>query len=281
MARCTTLITPEILVPHLHDAAWAVVDCRHRLADLGFGRAAYAASHIAGAVFADVLDDLSGPVVPGKTGRHPLPQVAAITATLSAWGIDRGVQVVAYDDSGGSMAARLWWLLRWLGHDAAAVLDGGWPWWRGSGLPVHSGPESRAARTFVPRMRPQLVLSTEQVDGVRDDPAWRVLDARNADRFRGENETIDPVAGHIPGARSAPYADNLGPDGRFRSKDVLRRRYLEVLDGAPAERAVCYCGSGVTAAHDVLAMAHAGLGDARLYAGSWSEWIVDSARPVA
>jgi thiosulfate/3-mercaptopyruvate sulfurtransferase len=125
------------------------------------------------------------------------------------------------------------------------------------------------------------VLSTEQVDRVRGDPAWRVLDARNADRFRGENETIDPVAGHIPGARSAPYADNLEPDGRFKSKDVLHRRYLKVLDGAPAARAVCYCGSGVTAAHDVLAMAHAGLGDAGLYAGSWSEWIVDPARPVA
>jgi thiosulfate/3-mercaptopyruvate sulfurtransferase len=281
MARYTTLITPESLAPHLQDAGWAVVDCRYRLADFGFGRTAYARSHIAGALFADIGDDLSAPVIPGKTGRHPLPEVTAITARLSAWGIDGGVQVVAYDDSGGSMAVRVWWLLRWLGHDAAAVLDGGWQAWQAKGLPVRSGPESRAARTFVPRVRPELVLTAEQVDRVRDDPAWRILDARNADRFRGENETIDPVAGHIPGARSAPYADNVEPDGRFKSKDILRRRYLEVLDGVPAERAVCYCGSGVTAAHDVLAMACAGLGDARLYAGSWSEWIVDPARPVA
>lgn len=281
MARHTTLITPEMLAPHLGDAAWAVVDCRHRLADLAFGRTAYAQSHIAGAVFADLEHDLSGPVIPGRTGRHPLPEAAAMGARLSAWGIDGGVQVVAYDDSGGSIAARLWWMLRWLGHDAVAVLDGGWPAWQGRGLPVGSGPETRAARSFVPRVRPDLVLTAEQVDRVRGDPAWRVLDARNADRFRGENETIDPVAGHIPGARSAPYAGNLEPDGRFKSKDVLRRRYQEVLDGAPAERAVCYCGSGVTAAHDLLAMAYAGLGEARLYAGSWSEWIVDPARPVA
>jgi thiosulfate/3-mercaptopyruvate sulfurtransferase len=281
MASHTTLITAATVAPRLADTTWAVVDCRHRLADPGFGRAAYAQAHVAGAVFADVLDDLSGPVVPGKTGRHPLPEVGAIAARLSEWGIGRGVQVVAYDDSGGSMAARLWWLLRWLGHDAVAVLDGGWPLWQGSALPVRSGPESRAARAFVPRVRPHLLLSTEQVNQVRGDPAWRVLDARNADRFRGENETIDPVAGHIPGARSAPYADNLEPDGRLKSREILRRRYLEVLAGAPAERAVCYCGSGVTAAHDVLAMAHAGLGDARLYAGSWSEWIVDPARPVA
>lgn len=124
------------------------------------------------------------------------------------------------------------------------------------------------------------MLTAEQVDRVRGDSGWRVLDARNADRFRGENETLDPVAGHIPGARSAPYADNLEPDGRFKSRDALRRRYLELLSGVPAERAVCYCGSGVTAAHDVLAVAHAGLGDARLYPGSWSEWIVDPTRPV-
>jgi thiosulfate/3-mercaptopyruvate sulfurtransferase len=281
MARYTTLITSEILAPQVHDAGWAIVDCRYRLADFGFGRRAYAESHIAGAVFADIGDDLSSPVIHGKTGRHPLPEVAAITAKLCAWGIDGGAQVVAYDDSGGSMAARLWWLLRWLGHDAVAVLDGGWPLWQKRGLPVRSGLESRPARTFVPRVRPDLVLTAEQVDRIRGEPAWRVLDARDADRFRGENETIDPVAGHIPGARSAPYADNLEPDGRFQSKDVLRRRYLEVLDGVPAERAVCYCGSGVTAAHDVLAMGYAGLGEARLYAGSWSEWIVDPARSVA
>jgi len=277
----TTLISVDDLAPHVGDASWAIVDCRYRLLDLGFGRAAYAESHIPQAVFADIGEDLSGPVVPGKTGRHPLPDVGVLSAKLSAWGVDRTVQVVAYDDSGGSMAARLWWLLRWLDHDAVAVLDGGWPLWQARGFPVCSGVERRQPRRFVARERPELVLSTEQVDGIRMAAGYRVLDARNADRFRGENETIDPVAGRIPGAVSAPYADNLEADGRFKSKEELRRRYLALLDGVPADRAGCYCGSGVTAAHDVLAMAHAGLGEARLYAGSWSEWITDPARPVA
>lgn len=280
MTRCTTLITVDHLSEHLGNPSWAVVDCRYRLADLGFGRTAYAESHIASAVLADIGDDLSGPVVPDKTGRHPLPDVAVLSGKLSAWGIDEAVQVVGYDDSGGSMAARLWWLLRWLGHDAVAVLDGGWPLWLAQGFPVRAGVESRAARRFVARERPELVLSAEQVDQVRWDAAWRVLDARNADRFRGENETIDPVAGHIPGAVSAPYADNLEPDGRFKSQEALRGRYLGLLGGVPTERTGCYCGSGVTAAHDVLAMAHAGLGEAKLYAGSWSEWIVDPKRSV-
>jgi len=278
--RYTTLITVDHLAEHLGDPSWAVVDCRYRLADLGLGRAAHAESHIAGAVFADIGDDLSGPVVPGKTGRHPLPDVAVLSVKLSAWGIGEGVQVVAYDDSGGSMAARLWWLLRWLGHDAVAVLDGGWPLWQARGYPVRAGTESRSARRFIAQERPELVLTAEQVDRVRADPAWRVLDARNADRFRGENETIDPVAGHIPGAVSVPYADNLEPDGRFKSKEELRGRYLGLLGGVPTDRAGCYCGSGVTATHDVLAMAYAGLGEAKLYAGSWSEWIVDRSRPV-
>lgn len=281
MARYATLITVDQLARKLGDRDWAVVDCRYRLADPGLGRAAYAASHVAGAVFADVLDHLSGPVVPGKTGRHPLPEVGAMVARLSRWGIDGAVQVVAYDDSGGSMAARLWWLLRWLGHEAVAVLDGGLPHWEARGLPVRGEVEARPARRFVARERTDMVLGAERVDQVRANAAWRVLDARNSDRFRGKNETVDPVAGHIPGARSAPYAENLEPDGRFKSKQELRRRYLDLLAGVPTSRAVCYCGSGVTAAHDVLAMAYAGLGDAGLYAGSWSEWIVDPRRPVS
>ena len=277
----TALISTRDLGPHVGDVDWAIVDCRHRLADLAFGRAAYAESHIAGAVFADILDDLSGPLVPGKTGRHPLPAVATLAAKLSAWGIDRAVQVVAYDDRGGAMAARLWWLLRWLGHERVAELDGGWPAWLDAGLPVGSGLETRTPRRFVRAMRPELLADAATVDRVREDPAWRVLDARAAERFRGENETIDPVAGRIPGAVSAPYADNLGPDGRFRPAAELRERYAGLLGEVRAAHAVCYCGSGVTAAHDLLALAHAGLGDGRLYAGSWSEWINDPSRPLA
>jgi thiosulfate/3-mercaptopyruvate sulfurtransferase len=281
VATYLTLITVEQLADRVGDPGWVVVDCRYRLADVAFGRTAYAESHIAGAVFADIGDDLSGPVVRGQTGRHPLPDVAAMAEKLGGWGIGEGVQVAAYDDSGGGMAARLWWLLRWLGHDAAAVLDGGWLPWQVRGFPVRAGLERRAGRRFVPRERAELVWSATRVDQVRTDPAWRVLDARSADRYRGENETIDPVAGRIPGAVSAPYAENLAPDGRFKSKEDLRRRYLGLLDGVPADRAGCYCGSGVTAAHDVLAMAHAGLGQAKLYAGSWSEWITDPSRPLA
>jgi thiosulfate/3-mercaptopyruvate sulfurtransferase len=281
MHRHTTLITAEQLAPHAGDPDWAVVDCRYRLADVGFGRAAYLHGHIPGAVFADIAEDLSGPVIKSRTGRHPLPDAGALAARLGQWGINGGVQVAAYDDSGGSMAARLWWLLKWLGHDAVAVLDGGLPAWEAGDRPLRSGPETRAARSFVPRPRPERVMTAADVDRARRDPTWRVLDARNADRYRGENETIDPIAGRIPGAASAPYVDNLAPDGRFKPPAELKRRFTQVLAGVPAARAVCYCGSGVTAAHDVLAMAYAGLGEARLYAGSWSEWIVDPERPVA
>jgi thiosulfate/3-mercaptopyruvate sulfurtransferase len=200
---------------------------------------------------------------------------------LSQWGISTETQVVAYDDSGGSMAARLWWLLRWLGHDDVAVLDAGWQAWQAAGYPVATGEERRDERHFEAHVRPELAVTAAAVQRVRSDPGWRIVDARGADRYRGENETIDPVAGHIPGARSAPWADNLDSTGRFRSPTELLARYQAVVEGVPPDRIVAYCGSGVTAAHNALAMAHAGLGDIRLYPGSWSEWITDPARPVA
>lgn len=277
----TTLVSPELLAAHLDDPGWAVVDCRFSLQDTERGRRAYCDGHIPGAVYAHLDEDLSGPVVPGRTGRHPLPDPALFVARLEAWGIGDATQVVAYDDAGGAFAARLWWMLRWLGHEAAAVLDGGWQAWLATGLPTRSGAEVRPPARFTPRPRPELLVTAADVDARRRDPAWRVLDARGADRFRGENETIDPVAGHIPGALSAPYADNLTADGRFRDAESLRQRYEALLSGAPAQRVVCYCGSGVTAAHNLLAMLHAGLGEGVLYPGSWSEWITDPARPVA
>jgi len=259
----------------------AIVDCRHRLADPAWGAAAYAESHIPGAVFAHIDHDLSAPIVPGVTGRHPLPSPAAAAATLGGWGIDAATQVVAYDDVGGAFAARLWWLLKWLGHDAVAVLDGGWPAWLAAGRPMRGGVEHRAERTFVARPRPGMVVDADVTAAAAAGGAVRVLDARAADRFAGQNETIDPVAGHIPGAVSLPFAGGVGSDGRFLPPDVLGARFDAALAGADPAAAIVYCGSGVTAAHLVLAAAHAGRPLPRLYAGSWSEWIVDPGRGVA
>ena len=192
-----------------------------------------------------------------------------------------GVQVVAYDDMGGGIAGRLWAMLHWLGHDAVAVLDGGWPVWERMGLPARSGEEHRPSRRFIPRPNPGLHADPETVVRAVQDPAFRVLDARAAERFRGETEPFDPVAGHIPGAVSAPWADNLDAEGRFLPPETLRARFAPLLGDTPPERVICYCGSGVTANHNRLAMAHAGLGMPRLYPGSWSEWITDPERPVA
>mgnify|MGYP001127665354 CR=1 FL=1 len=275
------LIDPEILAQHLDQPDWAIVDCRFSLDYPEQGEQDYLEAHIPGAVYANLNKDLAGPVAPGKTGRHPLPDVDRFAQTLSDWGIDSQVQVVVYDDVGGAYAARLWWMLRWLGHDRAAVLDGGWSLWQQESLAVRSGEETREPREFTPHPREELWVSSQEVEQMLANPGFRLLDARSADRFRGENENRDPVAGHIPGAVSAPYAENLDEDSRFRTVQELRSRYKALLNDMPVQNSVVYCGSGVTAAHDVLAMAHAGLGEARLYAGSWSEWITDPEHPIA
>jgi thiosulfate/3-mercaptopyruvate sulfurtransferase len=278
----STLISAADLRRHLGEADWAVVDCRFALNEPERGRREYLAAHIPGAVYAHLTEDLSAPVVPGRTGRHPLPDVDQFAQVLSGWGIDARVQVVAYDDSGGSMAAaRLWWMLHWLGHEAAAVLDGGWAAWRAAGYPEARGPGQRAPRPITPPVQPEQVLSSAEVAARLHDPRTRLLDVRAAARYRGEQEPIDPVAGHIPGATSAPYEDSLDAAGHFRAPEELRARFQGLLGPAPPEGAVAYCGSGVTAAHTLLALAHAGLGPGRLYAGSWSEWITDPARPIA
>jgi thiosulfate/3-mercaptopyruvate sulfurtransferase len=276
----TTLIQAEDVWPRLDDPAWALIDCRMSPPAASGGRAKYLASHIPGAVHAHMEEDLSAPATPGRTGRHPLPDSTAFVEKVAGFGIDAEVQVVVYDDSSGSNAARLWWMLRWVGHDRAAVLDGGWPAWQAAGYPVRSGVEVRSRRRFTPRVRPELVVDASQVEQIREDRGWRLIDTRAADRFRGENETVDPVAGHIPGAISAPFAQNL-ERGRFRPAGELRARFSSLIGDTPIEKVVCYCGSGVTAGHDILAMVHAGLGLARLYPGSWSDWITDPERPVA
>ena len=278
----TTLISASELFNQIGNPKWVIVDCRFSLDDAGRSLKDYLQSHIPGAVYAHLNKDLSGQIIPGKTGRHPFPEQETFVKTLSGWGIDADVQVVTYDDKGGAMAAsRLWWLLRWMGHDAVAVLNGGWPQWRNNGFPVTNKVETGKHGNFTPRIRNNLLFSTEGVQKILRDRSYRLLDSRSVDRYRGENETIDPVAGHIPGALSAPFANNLNSEGLFLLRDELKARFQKLLGNVPPERAVFYCGSGVTAAHNLLAMSHAGLGYARLYAGSWSEWITSPERPIA
>ncbi len=277
----TTLITASELFGHIAHPDWAIVDCRFSLDDAEHGRRAYLQSHVPGAIYAHLNEDLSGQVIPDKTGRHPLPRPETFTQILSNWGIDAKVQVVAYDDKGGAMAAaRLWWMLRWVGHDAVAVLDGGWPQWQKNGYPATSSDETRKGRVFVPRVRNDLVFSSADVLKTLHNPNFRLIDSRTADRYRGENETIDPVAGHIPGALSAPFANNLSSEGLFLSPNDLKTRFQCMFGNVPPERTIFYCGSGVTATHNLLALAYAGLENARLYAGSWSEWITHPDYPI-
>jgi thiosulfate/3-mercaptopyruvate sulfurtransferase len=275
-----TLVSTDELVRHLADPGWAIVDCRFSLDNAERGRRVYLQSHIPGAVYAHLNEDLAGSVIPGVTGRHPLPPVDSFISKLSTWGISAGVQVVVYDDLGGAYAARLWWMLRWLGHEAVAILDGGWPKWEQEGHPVKSGIDTRPARSFVPHLRPELLASQAEIDAMRLDSGFLVMDARTPERYKGETEPIDPVAGHISGAKSAPFAENLAPDGTFLPQNVLRERYQKILGKIPAQQVASYCGSGVTAAHNLVAMAHAGLGEGRLYVGSWSEWITNSELPI-
>ncbi len=273
-----TLISTSDLAGHLEDAGWVIVDCRFSLGDAERGRKDYARGHVPRAVYAHLDDDLSGPVVPGQTGRHPLPSPERAAETFGRLGISDDVQVVAYDDAGGAIAARLWWMLHYFGHEAAAVLEGGWIAWKQERRAAASGVETNSQRTFTPRVQEAWTVDAEGLDAVREDRSWKVLDARDSTRYFGEVEPIDPVAGHIPGALSAPYMENLDEFGRFRTVEALRGRFEGLVGATPPDRVVSYCGSGVTACHNLLAMEHAGLSGGRLYPGSWSEWITDPDR---
>jgi thiosulfate/3-mercaptopyruvate sulfurtransferase len=278
VSRYSAVICAPALAAHLAEPGLRLLDCRASLQSVAAGREAYAKSHLPRASFADLLEDLSGPLVAGKTGRHPLPELGTFVAKLGAWGISADNQVVAYDDAGGAFAARLWWMLRWLGHDAVAVLDGGLPAWVAEGRAVTDEVVAPLPAVFTPRLRSELLVSTREL-ATPQSSERKLFDARAPERFRGEVEPIDPVAGHIPGALNLPFAGNLR-DGRFLEPAQLRARFAQALDGTPPQEAIVYCGSGVTACHDVLAFAHAGLPLPRLYAGSWSEWITDPARPT-
>ena len=276
----TMLIEPQALAAlHAADPSLAIVDCRHDLARPDWGSEAFRESHIPGAVFAHLDRDLSGPVGPGS-GRHPLPDPQRLAATFGRWGIDEQTQIVAYDQGTGAFAARLWWLARFLGHTRVAVLNGGLAAWQRAGLPVSAAPASRRAAHFAAHPHTAWVVSAGELACGLDRGSLLLVDARSADRFAGRNETVDPVAGHIPGARNHPFAENLDGAGRFLEPAQLEARWRGTLSGAAPQSVVSMCGSGVTACHNLLAMALAGLSGARLYAGSWSEWICDPARPV-
>lgn len=263
-----TLVDCETLRRHLGEPDWIIVDCRFYLADPEAGEREYRQSHIAGAVYAHLDRDLSGPPLTDR-GRHPLPAPEAMAALFGRLGIDGRKQVVAYDSAGGTLAAaRLWWMLRYMGHTAVALLDGGWQAWQAASLPAAGGIEMNAPAPFAGRPQRQWLVLLDEVAG-----AELLVDARDPARYRGEVEPIDPVAGHIPDAVNYPLQNNLGPDGRFLAAEQLRRQFELLLGDTAPEDAVHYCGSGVSACQNILAMVHAGLPAGRLYAGSWSDWI--------
>jgi thiosulfate/3-mercaptopyruvate sulfurtransferase len=271
----TTLIDVPTLSEHFEDLSWVVVDCRFSLMDTGAGRKAYEQAHIPGAVYAHLDRDLSGPPVTDN-GRHPLPTPAALTHLFSRLGIDESKQVVAYDDMNGEIASRLWWMLRYMGHEAAAVLSGGWRAWQTAGLPTFGGIEINSPTIFVGSPRSEWLV---QIDDVSD--VSLLIDSREPGRYRGEHEPIDAQAGHIPGAVNYFYQQNVSEDGRYLSPAKVKEQLGQLLGDTSADEAVFYCGSGVSACANLLALAHAGLGDGRLYVGSWSEWSRDPERPIA
>lgn len=275
----TTLVGVADLQQHLFDADWCVVDCRHDLMDFDAGLRAYREGHIPNAVFARIEDDLSGPKGPA-TGRHPLPARDELAAAFGAWGIGNDTQIVAYDAHGGSFAGRLWWLARWLGHEKVALLDGGWQAWLAATNWSSIEEPDRVEGQFVARAPRVTVVDAERVLATRGDAATVLLDARAPERYEGRVEPIDPVAGHIPGALNRFWQTNL-EQGRFKTPPQLRSEFEAILAGRAPEHVIHQCGSGVTAAHNVLAMEIAGLSGSALYAGSWSEWIRDPQRPVA
>lgn len=273
----TTLIDCQTLAQQIDKPDWVIVDCRFDLLQPLAGREAYQSGHLPGAVYADLNQDLSSPVTP-TSGRHPLPDPQRLAERLGQWGVSPHSQVVAYDAGNSAFAVRLWWLLRWLGHPAVAVLDGGLSAWQAAGLPLTPDVPTLRQAVFVSRPNPQVALDTGEVRAALRDRAITLLDARAAPRYAGEFEPLDPVAGHIPGALNLPFEGNLDAEGRFLPAARLRERFAACA--ADTARVVHMCGSGVTACHNLLAMEIAGLTGTKLYAGSWSEWCRDPANPV-
>ncbi len=285
----TTLISTRALLSNSNNPDWVILDCRFSLADTSQGENHFAQSRIPGAQYAHLDKHLSGPVIAGKTGRHPLPDKNQLLTQFQRWGISNRTQIVAYDDSHGAMASRLWWLSRWLGHEACAVLDGGFAAWKNAAFELETTAVDQQPSEKPPSNKPlpnqqanhaQIQPGTPLVHTIEKDqlisPMHCLLDAREAERYAGEKEPIDAVAGRIPGALNAPFLANLNADHTFKSGAVLHDQYAPVLQAAEGKKLVHYCGSGVTAAHNILAMTHAGLAAGDMYAGSFSEWIADA-----
>ena len=276
----TTLISTETLAEHLTDPLWLIADCRYNLSDELWGRAQYETSHIPGAVFVDVAHDLAA-ARSGTNGRHPLPSPDTMAATFARLGISDTAQVVAYDQEAGPFASRLWWMLRYMGHDAVAVLDGGFAKWAREGRPVRRGrAETRHPATFSPGVRGRMRVTVDETLAGLGDRSMLLIDSRSPERYAGKPDPLDTIYGHIPGARNRYYRHNVSEAGTLRPASELRKEFERVLNGRPATDAVLYCGSGITACHNVLVMEHAGLHGARLFAGSWSEWESDPQRPI-
>lgn len=270
-----TLIHVDELNAELGAEDLFVFDCRASLTDKLEGRRLFNEAHIPGAQYADLDQDLSGPVIAGKTGRHPLPPREDFLSTVRRWGVTQNARVLAYDDSSGAFAARLWWMFRWLGHADVAVLDGGFAAWKQHGYPVTDEVNSIPESGFVALEPLTRTVSADDVLNSQDP----VIDARGEDRFRGDVEPVDPVAGHIPGAMCLPFSDNLNESGQFKDTTSLAGRFRNA-GISNDERTICYCGSGVSATHNILALVHSGFAEPALYPGSWSEWITDPDRPV-
>jgi len=276
------LVTVDELAAHVDHPDWIVVDCRFDLMDPDAGRAAWNAGHIPGAFYADLDRDLAAPVAAdGAGGRHPLPDRDAIIRLFRSWGVHPTSRVVAYDDAGNAVASRLWWLLRWCGHERAAVLDGGFPAWESAGHPVSAEAPAAGEGSFDGDPGAMPVIDAESVASRLADGRLLLFDARIADRFAGKVEPLDKRAGHVPGAVNAPLPDNLRADKCFRARGELEAYYRAAMGEKRIADVACMCGSGVTACHTLLALELAGMPGASLYAGSWSDWISDTARPIA
>jgi len=278
--RSKTLVSTEQLLQHLNDPDWIVFDCRFTLTNTTAGRSAYQQGHIPAACYVHLDEDMSSAVTP-TSGRHPLPDIQVFADKLSQWGVDKNKQVVVYDDSFGSMAVKMWWLLRWLGHDNVALLDGNWQKWVKQKYPVTTELPSIIPAHFVANVRDELLVDTAEVDFARRERCSVLIDARPEQRFAGEREPLDKVAGHIPGAINWVFEENLDFDGTYLPADELKDAYLKLMHGLKPNQVIHTCGSGVTACHNMLAMEIAGLPGSKLYAGSWSEWITDPSRSVA